>query len=60
MRSTVFAQSLGEYGILTSLESGSRDLVSVITRRIADLSPRSWVVITGIALVAVWFWVRRE
>ena len=51
---------MAEYGILTAISAGVRDLASVSARWISDLSSTEWVVITAVVLFAVWLWVRRE
>jgi hypothetical protein len=54
----IFAQSLGEYGGLSSLASGVQQLTHSITRWLGSLSATTWI-IAAIVVVGLLF-VRRR
>jgi MYXO-CTERM domain-containing protein len=57
----MLAQSLGEYGAQGgSAGAGVQRAIDSIRSTIGDTDPKTWLVVAGIALAALFFWSRRR
>lgn len=50
----MFAQSLGEYGVLGTLTSKLQVVTSTIGNWVSDAGPGTWLVVGGIAVLVLW------
>jgi energy-converting hydrogenase Eha subunit G len=58
---TIFAQSLGEYGSLTSVVSAAMgSLFFFFQQKLTEVSQTTWVGVGGIVLLAIVLWGRRS
>jgi ABC-type sulfate transport system permease subunit len=54
----MLAQSLVEYGALSSVVAALRNAADSIASRVSDLSPREWAIVGTVALAALLLWTR--
>ena len=58
--SMMFAQSLSEYGVLTTLGPSARAWGATLYDRLSDVGKPTWVALGGVAVVLLWLWSRRS
>jgi hypothetical protein len=54
----MFAQSLGEYGALSSIATRAESLAYSVRAWLGDLSPTTWV-LAAVVLIGLFLWSRR-
>jgi hypothetical protein len=55
----MLAQSLSEYGAMSSVVATLRGAADSIATRLSDLSPREWAIAGAVVFVALVLWTRR-
>jgi hypothetical protein len=55
----MLAQSLLEYGAMSSVVAALRGVADSIVNRLSDLSPREWAIGGAVVFIALILWTRR-